>query len=102
MMYRMDMGEDKAHRIPADAVEVTASELRTNLRDLLERVAFAEDELVVTRAGKPIAAVISMDAFVALRKFIRGYEDAADAEAIAGARSEGEYLPLDDVLKARG
>ena len=49
----MRMG-DIAHRIPEDTVEITTTELRTRLRDLLERVSYEEDELVVTRAGKAI------------------------------------------------
>ncbi len=62
--------EDARREIPADVVQVTESELGAGLATFLDRVAFAEDELVVTRAGRPIAAVISMDGYWALRKIV--------------------------------
>ncbi len=37
------------------------------LSTLLDRVAYAEEELVVMRDGKPIAAVVCMDGLRALR-----------------------------------
>ena len=98
MSILRSMGE-MAHRIPEDAVEVTSTELRVGLRDLLERVAYEEDELVVTRAGKPIAAVVSMDAYVALRQLLRGHEEMADLRSIEEASDSGEDISAKDVLK---
>jgi prevent-host-death family protein len=92
------MGE-MPHRVPEDVVELSVTELRENLRDYLERVAFADDEFVVSRAGKPIAALISMNAYVVLRRMIAHAEDREDAVAATSARQSGEYIDLADVLK---
>ncbi len=51
--------KDKA--IPGDVVELTENEFHAQLEPFLDLVAFAEDELVVTRNGQPIAAVISLE-----------------------------------------
>ena len=64
--------QDASREIPADAVEVTESELRADLATFLDCVAYAEDELVVMRDGQPIAAVISMDGWRALRRVAEG------------------------------
>ena len=93
------MGKLEGYQIPEDVIEVGVIELRKNMRDLLERVAFGEDELVVTRAGKAIAAVISMDAFVALRRGLARREEDLDADLIERARAEPGEIPLSEVVK---
>ncbi len=45
-------------------------ELREKLSTYIDRVAFAEDELLVTRGGQPVAAVISMEGWRALRSVL--------------------------------
>ncbi len=79
-------------RVPEGVVELSVTELRENLRDYLERVAFERDEFVVSRAGKPIAALISMDAYVALREGAAAREEARDAGA---ARADAPDEPGD-------
>ncbi len=66
-VYDADMKEAE---IPGNAVEVTESELQAKLEAFLELVAFTEEELVVTRNGQAIAAVISMDGYRALRRVV--------------------------------
>lgn len=90
------------YRVPDDAIEVGAQELRKELRNWLERVAYREDELVITRSGKPMAALISMDAYLALRKLIRPVEESIDAAAVLESREEEDFMPLDEVLKPDG
>ncbi len=55
-------------QIPDDITRVTEAELRADLTTFIDCVAYAEDELVVMRDGQPIAAVISMDGWRALRR----------------------------------
>jgi hypothetical protein len=45
-------------------------------------VAFAEDELVVMRDGQPIAAVISMDGWRALRRVAEGFMEQLGEERL--------------------
>ncbi len=65
-MYHRPMAHQPTP-IPHDITKVTEAELRDDLATFLDCVAFAEDELVVMRDGQPIAAVISMDGWQALR-----------------------------------
>jgi len=41
--------------------DVTTAEARKNLADLLNRVAYTKERVVVTRRGREIAAIVSMD-----------------------------------------
>jgi prevent-host-death family protein len=49
-----------------DATEIQAEDARTGLADLLNRVGFSGETFVITRYGKPIAALIPMRDFDAL------------------------------------
>lgn len=40
-------------------IEITAVELRRNLSEMLSRVAYQDQEVAITRNGKPVAALIS-------------------------------------------
>ncbi len=62
--------ESDPREIPQSVVEVTETEVRADLGTFLDRVAHTDAELVVTRADRPIAAVISMDGYWALRKIV--------------------------------
>ena len=59
-------------QIPDDITQVNEAELRASLTTFIDCVAFAEDELVVMRDGQPIAAVISMEGWRALRTVAEG------------------------------
>ncbi len=59
-------------QIPSDITRVTEAELRADLTTFLDCVAYAEDELVVMGDGQPIAAVISMEGWRALRRVAEG------------------------------
>ncbi len=57
---------------PDDITQVTKAELAEKLSTYIDRVAFAEDELLVTRGGQPVAAVISIEGWRALRRAAKG------------------------------
>lgn len=63
---------------------VPATELREHGSDIVNRVAYGGEELVLTRRGKPIAALVSLEAFESLHRL----EDAEDVAAAAAAREE--------------
>ncbi len=75
-------------QIPDDITRVTEAELRDGLTTFLDCVAYAEDELVVMRDGQPIAAVVSMEGYRALRKVVRGIQEAIEAGADPDERLE--------------
>ncbi len=58
--------------IPDDTTQVFEAEQREKLSTFTDRVPFAEDELLVTRGGQPVAAVISIVGWKALRSVAEG------------------------------
>jgi prevent-host-death family protein len=63
---------------------VPATELREHASEIVNRVAYGDEELVLTRRGKPIAALISLAALKELHRL----EDAQDIAEAAAARDE--------------
>lgn len=78
---------------------VAARELRTHGSEIVNRVAYGNEEIVVTRRGKPIAAIVSLKALAALRR-LEDAEDVADAVAARKDARRRGTVPLADV-KAR-
>ena len=66
------------HRVPA-------SKAREQLADILNRVAFKGDRVVLHRHGKNVAAVVSVEDLEILEEI----EDRYDVEAVRRARAEG-------------
>jgi prevent-host-death family protein len=77
--------------------EPTASirDVRAHLADVVDRADRQGEPTVITRHGKEVAAVVSIDL---LRRF-QQWEDEQDARLVAermGSRTEG--IPLEDVM----
>ena len=75
--------------------EATAMTVRRNLGELLSGVQYRHDSVVITKAGKPVAALVDMATFGRMRReqegkferawaeFAKGFEDLSDEEAQA-------------------
>ena len=63
---------------------VPATELREHGSEIVNRVAFGHEEVILTRRGKPVAAIVPLSALEALRQL----EDAEDIAAARTARRE--------------
>ncbi len=78
--------------------EVTVSEARARLADVVDQARVAHDPVFLTRRGRRVAAVIDADD---LQRLIEAAEDLADVEAARAARAEmasGEAaIPWDEV-----
>ena len=59
---------------------VSAEEARNQLADILNRAAYGHERTVVTRRGKRIAAIVSIEDLELLEAILEGLEDRADAE----------------------
>ncbi|MBI3838160.1 MAG: type II toxin-antitoxin system prevent-host-death family antitoxin [Planctomycetia bacterium] len=71
--------------------------IRSNLADTLNRVAYAGERVVLERRGKPVAALVSIEDLELLERL----ENEADLQAVRKARKErGKPVPLAKV-KAR-
>ena len=77
--------------------ETTAMTVRQHLGDLLNEVRYRRGRIVITRAGKPIAALVDIATFERLRKSDEEFERlrAEMSDAFAN-RSEDEIASLVD------
>ena len=65
---------------------MTAAEARDNFSDVLNRVAFGQERILVTRHGKGLAVLISVDDLEQLEAL----EEMVDRELLRQAREENE------------
>jgi prevent-host-death family protein len=82
--------------------EAPAMTVRQNLGDLLNEVQYRKGRIVITKGGKPVAALIDIALFERLRKLDEEFEQASGAlaKAFAGvAVPEGSAL-VDEAVKA--
>jgi antitoxin Phd len=78
---------------------VSVSDAREGLPELVNRVAYGRDRVVIERRGQPKAALVSMEDLARLERL----EDEEDLAAANKALEEpGERIPLEDVLKSLG
>ncbi len=55
---------------------------RSELTELVNRVHYRDEQIVLTKNGKPVAALISQRALELLNRLVEDAEDAIDAEAV--------------------
>lgn len=80
--------------------EVALAELRANIGDTINRAAYAGERVVVTRNGKPAAALISAEDLA----YFEELENAADAAALNAARAadDGTRVSIEEHAAAHG
>lgn len=69
---------------------ISAEEARANFSDVVNRAAYRNEQTVVTRRGKSVAAIISMEDLELLDSLVRAIEDGIDAKALQEAVSRYE------------
>ncbi len=78
------------------------SQARENLADVVNSVRFGHKRYALTRHGKQVAAVISMEDLALLERVIEEIEDAIDVKegekALQRAKKEGT-IPFEQVIK---
>jgi prevent-host-death family protein len=81
---------------------VPVREFRTKLSELLSDVADRRDHVLVTRNGKPAAALVPIDEYQALEETAEILSDHATLDAIEAGMSElaqGDTIALDDLRR---
>ena len=82
---------------------VSISDIRDNLADALNRVAYRHERIALQRRGKTVAVLISADEAGLLERLIEEEEQRIDLEAVRKARTEGgRPIPLDEVASRLG
>lgn len=74
-------------------------DLRTNLRQLLDDVADRRDHVLVTRNGRPVAAVVPIDEYEALEETAEVASDPGTLAAIEAGLSD---IERDDIVTLEG
>lgn len=78
---------------------LTASQLRQDLADALNKVAFGGERIVLQRNNKDVAALVSIEDL----SLLRALEDKLDLEEMKEAmEEEGANIPWEDVKKELG
>jgi prevent-host-death family protein len=83
--------------------KLAVSKAREDLAEMLNRVAYAHERLVIERRGKNLAALIPMEDLELLELLEDKIDVAAARKAIADAKANGEQpLAWKDVKKKLG
>jgi len=77
-------------------IEIGVHEIRANLADVINRVAYGGERVILQRRGKQVLAVVSMEDL----ELLNSLEDRADVQAALKARKEKGVIPLAKI-KAR-
>ncbi len=82
--------------------ETSAMTVRKNLGELLNEVQYRHDRVVITRAGKPVAALIDMPLFERIRKLDEEFEQLTEEMAVAfeGMTEEQGAALIDEAITA--
>lgn len=76
--------------------KITTADARKKLSNIINRVAFGDESFVLTRRGKPIAALVSLKEL----KLLQEIEDQVDIEDAWKAKKEpGDPIPWDELKK---
>jgi prevent-host-death family protein len=85
-----------------DATLITTKELRAGLADILNRVAYRGEQIVVTRHGKPFVAIVATYDLQACQA-LEDYSDAKEHERMkANGELDGPGTPLDEIVAKYG
>lgn len=82
--------------------ESTAMTLRQNLGELLNEVQYRRERILITKAGKPVAALIDIDTFDKIRKLDEEFNRlrAELAEAFEAVREADGTKLVDEAVRA--
>ena len=74
------------------------ADIRNNLADAINRVAYAGERIILERRGKGVAALVSVEDLELLERL----EDEADIKAARKALKEKGGVPLEKIMERLG
>jgi prevent-host-death family protein len=82
--------------------ETTAMKVRQNLGELLNEVQYRKGRFVITKAGKPVAAIVDIDLFERIRRLDDEFEALTRkmVDAFAGVEPEKGMKLVDEAVTA--
>lgn len=83
---------------------ISTTEARQNLSELVSRVAYGRERVILHRRENPLAALISMDELRLFEMLLREYEDRMDVEAALSALADedDEEIPWEEAREDIG
>jgi prevent-host-death family protein len=85
---------------------VTSEEVRDGLGELIDRVRYRRERMKVTRRGKPVAALVSVEDLEFLEQVLDALEDERDLptirERLKRFEETGEGIPWKKIKAERG
>ena len=81
---------------------VSTSTARRELADILNRASYAQERTVITRKGKPVAAVVSLEDLEAMEALEDQMDLQAAHESLKDAKEGGGTKNFREFLKERG
>jgi prevent-host-death family protein len=81
-----------------DAAFVTTKELRANLAEIVNRVAFGGEQIVVKRHGKPLIAIVATYDLQACQA-LEDYNDVQELELAEAAGELEDTVPWEQVRR---
>lgn len=69
---------------------ISTTEARQNLSELVSKVAYGRERVILHRRENPLAALISMDELRLFEMLLKEYEDRMDIEAALSALADEE------------
>ena len=79
--------------------KISTADARKNFADIVNKVAYGKESIILTRRGREIAALVSIDELELLQQ-IEDYIDIEDAKK--ALQDPGENIPADEVWKQLG
>ncbi|MDH4201902.1 MAG: type II toxin-antitoxin system Phd/YefM family antitoxin [Phycisphaerae bacterium] len=77
---------------------ISMSEIRLKLSELANRVIYGGERVIVEKNNKPAFGIVSMEDIELLERL----EDEIDIKAAEEALKEGNFIPLDKLVKELG
>jgi prevent-host-death family protein len=84
-----------------DITRIGASEARGSFPEIVNRVAYGGERVVVERRGKKLAAVVSMEDLRLLERVVEEEEDRIDLEESRKSLADEERVPWREIKKSR-
>ncbi|MBA2693259.1 MAG: type II toxin-antitoxin system Phd/YefM family antitoxin [Rubrobacter sp.] len=85
-----------------DVTRIGASEARGSFPEIVNRVAYGGERVVVERRGKKLAAVVSMEDLRLLESLAAKEEDRIDTEESRKNLADEERVPWREIKEGRG
>jgi antitoxin Phd len=79
--------------------KISTADVRKNFSNIVNRVSFGKESIILTRRGEEIAALVAMDEL----RLLQELEDRIDiADAIKAIKEQGEDIPAEQFWKKLG